>query len=693
MAIASRRSRALEIPKKTTDSTQMRDIFIDLMTNLEVEYGRKNLIYPETIVFVVGPSKAGKTTLSLVLTEMLGYQNAPIPLRSLCRSVITSNGGKFQIDLIVERLVKEIFLIKDKKGVVIDDFVSTSCARLLPFLYEYLDLLAAANNKPRPEFKFCILYANQSVAIERRALAGELNKMNNRKFIQLFRKFYKRTQQVVEILNMYFRFNIINCNGTLEETKEIALGEMQSELNGSKNQYACLSDLLSSNPTVAINRQYQESQWESKNNPSSSIPAHVASQRRMSHQHLAYLEKVKAIQTLEREEYIRQQSISQMPRSPIMRRPFTPKQRLSSVRLSVDAQEFEPAIEERRSSGRGSNQRGQTTNRQSKKRSVTASLQQERRRHSPRQEQLRNSRRVSTQQERRRHNPRVSPQQERRRQSPRQEQLRHSPRLSPKDTNITGISDFEVDNFIELFLEHNVNGFIEDCRAVNRNSVSAEMATIDKIIRTNAARGSSPKFGGHIKKITMADKDNITKDSMSVSPIVIGQKCLLQWNKSGKCFIVDYDMNYYSYMPFNLPEVKNSVVDGVLAFAKDRIIFVVNDCAYLNGKNVVVRSFEDRQACARDIVDIILQYVENGMQITQNLFKPIKEKFKFSDLVKKGKCRMKGSPRCSGFLLVPTNSKFWFSARKKGYKWALSDTVISFKDMKNLIKDIQVRTD
>lgn len=252
--------------KRTTDCNQVRDVFMNTVTNLEAEHARQNLVFPDEIVWVVGPSKSGKTSLAIIVNDFFGNDDNPVPMRLICRTVLQKNSGKLNINEVIESLV-DTLLKSTSSRVVVDDFVSTTCARLLPFLFEYIKVLAADFGRPEPKFKFLILYTEKATAMQRQVAANGENALEPHAFYKLYQKFYKRTQQVVEILNIYFNFNIVDCNGTLMQTEQLALEEIECDTNGSRVDESSLKDLLSIKPTVTPrnNRPWKDRQRSSQN--------------------------------------------------------------------------------------------------------------------------------------------------------------------------------------------------------------------------------------------------------------------------------------------------------------------------------------------------------------------------------------------------------------------------------------------
>jgi hypothetical protein len=56
----------------------------------------------------------------------------------------------------------------NSNGVIVDDFNSVTCARILPFLHKYIEKLREEfPSKNETKFKFCILDANQKTSVMR----------------------------------------------------------------------------------------------------------------------------------------------------------------------------------------------------------------------------------------------------------------------------------------------------------------------------------------------------------------------------------------------------------------------------------------------------------------------------------------------------------------------------------------------
>lgn len=230
-------------------------------------------MYPREIIWMIGPPGAGKSTLATFLSEQRTYKSKPIVLREICQSVIAANDGKLKIEQVVEQLMISLFDPQYAQGVVVDGFVSITCARVVPFMFKYfheihdLSSTSIEKNPTPPVFKFCVLYVNEDNSV-RRQLVNHKKQDSEKKFDaedgrKLYRKFLKRTQQVVELIEMHFSFHLIDANGTLAQVQMIASAEIASETNGALNHDATLVKALSPAANSKRNRSSRNNSYRS----------------------------------------------------------------------------------------------------------------------------------------------------------------------------------------------------------------------------------------------------------------------------------------------------------------------------------------------------------------------------------------------------------------------------------------------
>jgi len=240
--------------KKTTDSSKIRNVFMSIMSQIEAKSSRENLVFPKEVVWVIGPPKSGKTTWALFIQEHLQFRSMMIPLRSICRSVIARHDGKLDMNEIVEELLKRLLIAgqDDSNGVIVDDFNSVTCARILPFLHKYIEKL----NEEFPEndptkFRFCILDAKSETSVNRQmTYSNEFETEEEAR--NLYAKFIKRVKQSTELLKMNFNFNVIDSNSSFVKTQPLVLKEIMDPKNGTWKKNASLRDSLRSNPTISM---------------------------------------------------------------------------------------------------------------------------------------------------------------------------------------------------------------------------------------------------------------------------------------------------------------------------------------------------------------------------------------------------------------------------------------------------------
>jgi len=187
-------------------------------------------IYPDEILWVVGPPASGKSTIGKYLHDTFGY-NKIVEMREICNGVVARNDGKFDMSEVIAHFVRMLFTVEPGTKVIIDDFVSISCAHLVPLILNFASHLQRKMPKlPRLKYRICVFTVEENVSITR-----QMQKAPNLTYAQcseLYQKFKKRSEQVINFLHTHFQFDVIDANLELYKVKHITLAECKSIENG-----------------------------------------------------------------------------------------------------------------------------------------------------------------------------------------------------------------------------------------------------------------------------------------------------------------------------------------------------------------------------------------------------------------------------------------------------------------------------
>ena len=97
----------------------------------------------------------------------------------------------------------KLFDAQYKDGVVVDGFVSTTSARVVPFMFKYFhEIYELSKNPNPPTFKFCVLYVNEDNSVRRQIVNYEHQQKGEKtpksfdaeEGRKLYRKFLKRNR-------------------------------------------------------------------------------------------------------------------------------------------------------------------------------------------------------------------------------------------------------------------------------------------------------------------------------------------------------------------------------------------------------------------------------------------------------------------------------------------------------------------
>jgi len=219
-----------------TSSAKVQRVFNEIIEEIERTHKRENLRFPSETIWLIGPPASGKTSIGKFIRNELRYKNDVIEMRKIIKSVLSENSGRLDIDATLKHMIYALFEAGETGSCVVDDFVSVTCSRVMPYLFKYFEFLHSENPKELhyPRFKFIFLKANMTSSLDRQKHRpdADLEKYKESFYRNLYLKFSYRIKQVQELTKMHFDFRVVNANGTLQETCDLALKEIQHEKNG-----------------------------------------------------------------------------------------------------------------------------------------------------------------------------------------------------------------------------------------------------------------------------------------------------------------------------------------------------------------------------------------------------------------------------------------------------------------------------
>lgn len=227
--------------KPTIDETGIREGFNEIMNEIEEKSGRENLCYPTQVLLLAGPPGSGKTTLAEAFQEKLDY-NMVVGLRKMCQIVMQNNrGSRFSIQPVTKMLLEKLFTCpKDEATrMIIDDFSSISIARVFPLIIEYAENLRKEfpdAGHPKMKLKICGLVCSKDTCIDRKL--KDSSSGTYKSYSTLYKKFNKRTMQVLDFLSDSYIFDEVNANDNIENVQIRAIIEIEKEKNGTTSRPA-----------------------------------------------------------------------------------------------------------------------------------------------------------------------------------------------------------------------------------------------------------------------------------------------------------------------------------------------------------------------------------------------------------------------------------------------------------------------
>jgi len=221
---------------KDIDEESVKDSFDTVIKEVEAKFGKENMRYPSQCLLLIGPPGSGKTTLGKCFQKKLEY-NMMISLRDMCQEVMQKNKGtRFNIQPVTRMMVTKIFNCpKDQNTrLIIDDFSSISIARIIPYIVEYAKALQEEFpdvNHPDLKLKICALTCHKDVCVDRKL--KEKMTGNYKSYSTLYKKFNKRSHQVMTFLGKFYQYDEIDSSDNLENVQIRSIIEIEKEKNGS----------------------------------------------------------------------------------------------------------------------------------------------------------------------------------------------------------------------------------------------------------------------------------------------------------------------------------------------------------------------------------------------------------------------------------------------------------------------------
>ena len=176
------------------DDLEIKDaglIFARVWANLEAEFGRERLCFPEEIIWLGGAPGSGKGTNTPFIMEARGLMVDPVVISDLLNSPraqqIKAAGNLVGDEEVIELLMRKLLEPQYERGVIVDGFprttVQTECLKL------FYDKMAALREQmrashrefPRPLFRTVLLFVDEDVSIRRQLERGEKAAAKNRK--------------------------------------------------------------------------------------------------------------------------------------------------------------------------------------------------------------------------------------------------------------------------------------------------------------------------------------------------------------------------------------------------------------------------------------------------------------------------------------------------------------------------------
>ncbi|MCJ8332077.1 MAG: nucleoside monophosphate kinase [Lentisphaeria bacterium] len=234
------------------DRKSAKQIFSNIIHNLEKTHEREDLLFPKEIIWLGGAPGSGKGTNTPFINRERDFTAPPIVMSDFLKSDTAMeriNKGQLVEDSeVAELLFEELLKEEYQSGVVVDGFPRTKVqVQLVRYFFEEMQKLRKEFfNTPigpkfrRPRFRITILFVDEEVSIQRQIRRGKDIKKHNKKVKEsgkgeileirktdldpeLARKRYDvfRDQTYSALLSLrdIFQFNLINANGDIADVE------------------------------------------------------------------------------------------------------------------------------------------------------------------------------------------------------------------------------------------------------------------------------------------------------------------------------------------------------------------------------------------------------------------------------------------------------------------------------------------
>lgn len=235
-------------------------IFGAVWEQLEVEFGRQNLLFPKEFILLGGAPGAGKGTNTDFILKARGLTCPPIVISSLLDTPearrIKDAGGMVGDREVIGILLRELLRPEYRDGCILDGFprtkVQVEClkllvARLQSLRSEYLNTPIGIHFR-QPTVHIMVLFVDERTSVQRQLKRGLDIKAHNEEVRRTglgdlmeeratdydqalaqrrYRVFKEQTWDALQSLKEVFHYHFVNAQGPVEEVEQNILRELQ----------------------------------------------------------------------------------------------------------------------------------------------------------------------------------------------------------------------------------------------------------------------------------------------------------------------------------------------------------------------------------------------------------------------------------------------------------------------------------